>query len=290
MKFKLGIFLCVLIVVFIIAQHAGAKRLLPPFYKMEDNVEAVKSLKDFKTVQLTINNSPLHLVHTGSQSAPAVLFIHGSPGSWEAWAQYLHDPQLREQALIIAVDRPAYGGSNNGTYGKSLKEQSHLVMSALKEAFPNHKEFIVVGHSYGGPIALRIAIDYPKSVKSMLLLAPAISPDLVRVKWYNRLAKLLVVRLFLSTPLIHSNKEMIPLKAELKIMKPFLEQIKAPVNVLQGAKDWIVEPGNATYAKETIINAPVKTTLLPENGHFLPWEEYPRIKKMIIQQIQKSDK
>lgn len=277
--------LCVLVMTAIILPNQNTIRLMPPFYKTVDTVQAVQSLEDFGRVHYTENEHPIHLVHSGRKDAPAVLFIHGSPGSWEAWAEYLHDPELRESAFMIAVDRPGYGGSNDGTSGLSLEEQARLIMEALMHSFPKRDSFIIAGHSYGGPIALRLAIDYPSSVESMLLLAPAIAPELVRVKWYNKLADLFFVRPFLPVPLHHSNEEMIPLKGELIKMEPRLTEVKTSTTVIQGQKDWIVLPGNAEFAKISLSNAAVHLDLLQERGHFIPWEEYTRVKETLMKHL-----
>lgn len=159
-------------------------------------------------------------------------------------------------------------------------------MHALADIIPAKNKIIVIGHSYGGPVALQLAIDYPDRIKHMMLLAPAISPDLVNIRWYNRLASLKIIKAFLPTPLNRSNDEMLLLKNELQNMQPNLHTIKAPTLTIQGQKDWIVLPGNATFAKKSLINAPTDTEMLPNRGHFIPWEEYTLIKNKIIEIIE----
>ncbi len=264
------------------------KRLIPPFYNLDDAVTAVKNLKEFSQHKHHEDGHlPLHFVRTGNEAAPAVLFIHGSPGMWEGWAEYLHSHELRSKALLVAVDRPGYGGSNNGISGATLKEQSDTIVASIKSAFPHKKKWIIVGHSYGGPVALRLMADYPDFFSSSLLLAPAISPSLVRVRWYNRVADLPVVRSLISTHLHRSNEEMFLLSDELSKMKPDLSSIKNSVIIIQGQKDGIVHPGNVAYAEETLVNTTVQKNILPQRGHFLPWEEYDLIKGTLLKELQK---
>ena len=282
---KKGIFLCLLLVLIggCSMSLQKNKRLVPPFYKLDDAVLAVKNFETYKDHRYTTDKGqPLHFVAVGNKNTPAILFIHGSPGNWEGWAEYLHDPELREKTFMVAVDRPGYGGSDNKISGTSLAEQSKAIMSAMQEHYPHQKQWIIVGHSYGGPVALRIAVDYPNNVTSAFLLAPAISPDLVRVRFYNRIADLPIIRSIISTPLHRSNEEMFLLSDELKVMKPKLNNIKKSVTVIQGAKDGIVHPENATFAKEELINAQVKIDILPKQGHFLPWEQFEFIKNKLL--------
>lgn len=288
MKRKTALWLSIFIIVVVLTLSQKTKRLFPPFYKLGDVVSTVEALDSFdRSVHLSDAKDPLHFVHTGDKSAPAVLFIHGSPGSWEAWAEYLHDPELRDHAFMVAVDRPGYGGSNNGLSGRNLKEQSDMIMAAMKAAFPDQKKWLVVGHSYGGPVALKIAADYPDQIEALKLLAPAISPDLVRVRFYNRIADLPIIRGLLPTPLHHSNEEMFLLPQELVKMRPQLVEIEKSVMVIQGEKDGIVAPGNAAFAKEELTRSIVEVTMLPERGHFLPWEEYDLIKNAVLEKIKR---
>jgi len=263
------------------------KRLVPPFYKLDDAVLAVKNFESFEShTHGSKDEIPLHFVQVGDKSDHSVLFIHGSPGSWEAWAEYLHDSELRSKALMVAVDRPGYGGSDNGVSGTSLKDQARAIIESIQDRYPDQKKWIVVGHSYGGPVALRLAVDYPEAVSSALLLAPAISSKLVRVRWYNRIASLPLVRSLISTSLLRSNEEMYLLSDELLQMQPQLKQIKIPVDVIQGKKDGIVDPENVTFAKEELVNATVETNLLPQRGHFLVWEEYELVKKTLLKMLE----
>ena len=59
---------------------------------------------------LSSGGRPVHVVAAGDPALPPVLFIHGSPGSWEAWQDYLADPELSSRAHLLAIDRPGFGG------------------------------------------------------------------------------------------------------------------------------------------------------------------------------------
>jgi len=272
--------------VLLIASCSAGKSLSPPFYETEESVKTLQHIEEFGHSTTQIDGKPLHLVHTGSKTSPPILFVHGSPGDWEAWAQYLSDPDLRAKSFMMAVDRPGYGGSNDGTNAHSLATQSAYIMQAVREQIPGQQKIIIIGHSYGGPVALRMAADYPDQVASTILLAPAIAPDLVNVRWYNRLAKLWLVKAILPTAVHHSNQEMLPLKGELLTLYPDLPNITAPTSVIQGDKDWIVLPGNADFAETELPNAPVETKILPKSGHFIPWKNYDLVKKTLLEHLE----
>ncbi len=52
-----------------------------------------------------------------------------------------------------------------------------------------------MGHSFGGPIIVRAALDHPELVGGLVIAAGDLDPDLEEWRWYNRLADLWLVRL-----------------------------------------------------------------------------------------------
>ena len=286
MKKPLFLFLLILTIIVVIMTFQKNKRILPPFYNMSDAVNAVKMLPDYRAFTHHKEGIlPIHLTSTGGKDAPNILFIHGSPGSWEGWSEYLHDDVLRDKYFMVAVDGPGYGGSDDGISGATLNDQANAIASAIQNSFPSKKKWLVVGHSYGGPVALRLAVDYPEIVSSILLLAPAISPDLVRVRWYNKIASMPLVRNLISIPLKRSNDEMYLLPSELADLKPDLHMIKKDIKIIQGENDGIVQPKNIDYAREVLVNSAIDITIIENRGHFLPWEEYDRIKNYLMEAL-----
>ena len=260
---------------------------LPPYYQTDDAVGNLQNVDGFSKHMLDVKGQKMHYVRSGDADKPIILFIHGSPGQWTAWADYLLDKDLRYKAHMIAVDRAGFGGSNMGTHEPDLKRQAQLIIEALAE-FTKHQKVIVVGHSYGGPVALRMLVDYPDQVRAAMLLAPSIDPALEDNRWFNKLASVSLVRRILPQAVDHSNQEILPLQAELEAMKPLLKDVKAKVTVIQGAKDKLVPAGNAGYAQKELIKADVDIRLLPERGHFIPWEEYDLVKSVLLDHLSPS--
>ncbi len=257
----------------------------PPYYKTDHVVEILKLQSDFEQTDLTINQQPLHFAQSGNRNKPTILFIHGSPGSWDAWADYLADEDLRAKAHIITVDRPGYNGSDHGMYEPSLQKQAALIMQGAIQITNTTQPIIVIGHSYGGPVALRMAVDYPEGVSALIMLAPSINPALEELRWYNKLADNNFIKKLLPKNVRTSNDEILPLKHQLEIMKKKLDTVKIPVTVIQGEKDKLVPAGNAVYAKNNLLNAKTDINLLPNRGHFIPWEEYDLVKSKIISHL-----
>ncbi len=209
-------------------------------------------------------------VRTGNPHGQPVVFVHGSPGSWEDWKLVISRPRLKARFNLIAVNRPGWDDRVTSTpIVPELSDQAEMMRKALDLGAGN-KKAILVGHSLGGPIVLQMAVDYPDKVAAVVLLAPSLDPDLDAVLWYNKLADYKVIKFFLPEMLAKSNDEIMALPQSLRSLSTKLASIEKPVITVQGKKDRLVHPGNAAYAKEKLVKAKYREVLLPNFGHLIP--------------------
>ena len=231
----------------------------------------------------------MHWVEVGDRSLPTVLFVHGSPGSWDAFLGFLGDSDLASRAHLVAVDRLGFGGSEPGRAEPSLERQAAALVPALT-ADPAGLPAIVVGHSLGGPIAAQLAVDQPAAVSGLVLVAPSIDPALEVHRWYNDLASWWVVEWLLPPDMVTSNRELWPLRAELKKLLPRWREIRVPVIVIQGEDDGLVDPANADFAERVLVDAPVEIRRIPGIGHLIPWEHPGLMVQAISDQLARRER
>jgi pimeloyl-ACP methyl ester carboxylesterase len=238
---------------------------------------------------ITVDGRNFHYVETqkGEQDN-LIVFIHGSPGGWEAYGDYLKDSSLKEKAQLISVDRLGFGLSEKNKPEESLKTHAKMIGTIIQSQ--NIKGVIVVGHSYGGPVASRLAMDYPDYIDGLILIAPSISPKHEVRRWYNELASWKIIRWALPNALDTSNQEILPLQNELKEMLPLWKTIKIPVTVIQGTNDKLVPKENADFAKSVLINTEPQILLLKKQGHFVIWEQYDLVKQSILDMLSAINK
>jgi pimeloyl-ACP methyl ester carboxylesterase len=81
---------------------------------------------------------------------------------------------MRGAHRLIAIDLHGYGESAMpaSREGFSLSDEMRLVEAALKQALEPGARFHLVGHSYGGCVALRFAYAHPERVRSLTLYEP----------------------------------------------------------------------------------------------------------------------
>jgi pimeloyl-ACP methyl ester carboxylesterase len=212
-------------------------------------------------------------VEIGNPTAPMVVFIHGAPGNLKAFLSFLKDSTLLEKARLIAVDRPGYGGSGFGKTEISVEKQAAMILPIL-QSNQNEQLPILVGHSYGGTLAVRLAMDYPDKVGSLILAGPAVDPENEKKFWVNKPADWKAIRWMLPKAIRVSNDEKLSHVEELQKMKPFWEKVTAPTTIIHGENDGIVPFANGLFAQKMLVNAKVDTIFRKKMGHIsLIWKK-----------------
>jgi pimeloyl-ACP methyl ester carboxylesterase len=94
-----------------------------------------------------------------------VVLLHGQPGLGSDWQQVAD--QLPPSLHVTAPDRPGYGASRQQAGGFAFNARA-----VLAELDARHIErAVLVGHSYGGGVALALAHLAPERVEALVLLA-----------------------------------------------------------------------------------------------------------------------
>jgi pimeloyl-ACP methyl ester carboxylesterase len=117
---------------------------------------------------VAVPGGTLHIREQGQ--GPALLLIHGLGGQM-AHFDYGVAEQLSDQFRVITVDRPGSGHSTRapGTSADLSAQASDL--AALIDTLQLGPT-IVAGHSLGGAVALTLALEHPRHVRAVALIAP----------------------------------------------------------------------------------------------------------------------
>ncbi|MGJ4747837.1 alpha/beta fold hydrolase [Leptospira sp. SA-E8] len=257
---------------------------------MEED-KAFQKLKESDTfyqeyfIQNKKEETPVHWISTGckTEKNKILIFIHGSPGNWSNYLRYLKDPELLKMYCMLGVDRPGFGKSPGAIADVNSQAEKILgTLTKLPEIQKGKKSITILGHSYGGPVAARMAALAPEKFQYLFLLAAAMDPEAEEIRWYNIIADTWVVGWILPAEWTHSNSEMLPLKEQLQNLNSEWKKIKAKTIVIQGEEDGLVDPKNLEFVQKNFA-AEIKAYLLPKEGHFLPWKNYDLIHKLLIE-------
>lgn len=99
-------------------------------------------------------------------SGSPLVLVHGLGGSWTTWLENL--PDLGEHHRVIAVDLPGFGGSEALPLHAELREHGETVAELLDAL--GIAAAVVVGHSLGGLVVLRLAGERPDLVRRLVLV------------------------------------------------------------------------------------------------------------------------
>ena len=230
-----------------------------------------------------VDGYEMHYKVLETSTEGTLIFVHGTPGSWDAFKGYFKDSSLYNHANIISPDRPGFGKSSYGYPKASLEGQSRLLKPIL-EKYPAPR--ILIGHSLGGPIIARMAMGYPDLVEGIIMLAPALDPGLEPEEdWFRVPMRWPVLRSLVPKVMRVSNEEVIYMKEELELMLPLWKDIRASSVVIQGRADNLVHPDNGTFADSMLVNSNKLIIMLDSQNHFLPWNETKLIKKTISEML-----
>ncbi len=227
--------------------------------------------------------SGLHLSYlsrvTTQTGRQRLIFVHGTPGNAKAFDRYLIDPLHGFES--ISVDRPGFGKTRPHTPLPGLRDQALALEPLLVErdgAWP-----ILIGHSLGGPIIARAAAEFPDRVGGLVILSGSLDPSLEKIAWYQRVANFALIPYMIPRALRNSNKELYPLKRELKLLQPLLAKIRCPVLIVHARDDSLVPFDNVAYMKANFAEGVIhEIVVLEGKDHFIPWNAEPEIRKAIL--------
>jgi pimeloyl-ACP methyl ester carboxylesterase len=111
------------------------------------------------------------LEYQASGAGEPVVCIHGALIA-DAFQPLRSEPSLAARYRLVTYRRRGYAGSAGGDHRASIARQAADCRALLRHLGVDRAH--VVGHSYGGAIALQLALDAPEVVHSLALLEPAL--------------------------------------------------------------------------------------------------------------------
>lgn len=229
---------------------------------------------------------------TGDRSGTRVVLLHGIPGGAGSWDRVAR--ALGDDADVVIPDLLGFGASPRPTALEDLhaNAQARAVAALLDEL--GGEPAVVVGHDFGGPIALTLMAQRPDLVAGLGLLATNTFTDtpipfpLSTILW--PVVGAVTSRLLFSRPslmLMARTGESLGDAAQVRAVRTIFEgslrrlrelyapveaalsQVAVPAFVAWGERDpfFPVAQGERTAAA-----AGVPLRLYPGAGHFLPQE------------------
>jgi pimeloyl-ACP methyl ester carboxylesterase len=110
----------------------------------------------------------VHVVeHPGADGAPVVLLIHGLTDSADSFDGMV--AELTPEHTVLTYDRRGWGRSRDDDPPTSLADHAQDAIEVLAD-----RRATIVGHSYGGVVALMVAVLRPDLVASLAIFEPTV--------------------------------------------------------------------------------------------------------------------
>src|SRR5258708_28360810 len=115
---------------------------------------------------IEVDGARLHYLDRGT--GPAVVLVHGLGGNLRNFNGLVD--KVAATCRVVAVDRPGSGYSTmvSGEH-PTLRAQATIIVRFIQKL--GLERPLLVGHSLGGALSLALALDYPDSVRALVLIS-----------------------------------------------------------------------------------------------------------------------
>jgi pimeloyl-ACP methyl ester carboxylesterase len=234
---------------------------------------------------MKIDKSVKNLSYSIYGNGNPVLFLHGLLSSRREWSV------LSKELAIVGFQSYSpdlFGHGNSSKPNEISMYTSNYQIQTIKHWINKlsiNSQYDIIGHSFGGFLALQIASLHPNKVRKIILINPLYNikqlskihdfifskPELP-IKYWQRLQQLLKIET--PSPLI------------LNLLKDFdkntidFHKVTQPVMVVWGERDKTLDPSSFYSLIKQLKN--VTACPLPKHGH-VPHRSYPEyINKLIV--------
>ncbi len=206
-----------------------------------------------------------------------ILILHGWGSSSQKW-QKIGDMLSKKGFSVIIPDFPGFGKNCDPPIPWNVDDYVNWV-----KEFTNNKKlenFFLLGHSFGGRVAIKFTVKYPKKVQKLILVSSAgIKPKTSRLnflsvaKKFKNIPGFLVIRKIFYKYILRKT-DYLKVKGVMKetfkkIIKEdlihYFSQIKASTLIIWGDKDKLTPISDAHIINKQIKNS--KLEILKNIGH-----------------------
>ena len=273
-------------IVFIIL-FVGVYILFVDFSSIKSNQEIFDEFKsDFNKPFITKNTYKEFKYRVVSMqkeidtSLTTFVFIHGAPGSSLDFKKYLADSLLNTKTNMISYDRIGYNFEDKFTAQKSIDFELEILNDVVK--ILDKDKTVLVGYSYGGPIALAVKEKF----KNIILLAPAVYSKVEPMPWMLNFYKWKATRWLVPKIWKSASEEKMSHKSELQRFENNWARNLSKITSIHGDSDGIVPYENSLFIKAQFPENQLKLITIKSAGHGLVWSNFKLIKSEIIKTIE----
>jgi len=211
-----------------------------------------------------------------NDSLPTIVFVHGAIGSLNDFNAYLTDSLIQAKANMIAFDRIGYSYKDEQLAQENISLERDVLQFIIKDL--DKAKTIIVGYSFGGPIALSVK----QKVKKIVLLAPALYGEFEVFPWVLNFYKWKATRWLVPKVWKEASKEKMSHQQDLKEHEEEWKNTPNTIVSIHGNEDWIVPYENSERLHKEINKNQFELITIQDAGHGLVWSNFNEIKKELL--------
>lgn len=271
------------------------------------NIANFMTFVNIQEKQILVDNVNINYKIIGDGNIPIIL-LHGwgvDSDKYISTAKYLSQMANRKWQIVIP-DLPGFGKSDNPQSDWGVDEYTEFVEKFLQCINSKGSPWIIIGHSFGGRIAIKFAAKYSEKINTLILTGAAgikHKPNL-KQKIFYLFAK--IGKIIFSLPLmkrLEKSAQKLLYRAACEndyysakgVMKDSfkkvihedlidcLEEIKTPTLLVWGRNDHSTPLEDAYIMKEKIVNSQLE--IIDGANHSLPYQFPEKFAKIIIKFI-----
>jgi pimeloyl-ACP methyl ester carboxylesterase len=117
----------------------------------------------------------MYILQRGEIVGLPIIFLHGFLETGDIWNAWLSGSSFKNPVFI--PDLPGHGASQPWKKGQGFQEWVIYIKEFIDSQLGCDNNFIVIGHSMGGYLALEMAALFPEKVEKLILLHSTPMPD-----------------------------------------------------------------------------------------------------------------
>jgi pimeloyl-ACP methyl ester carboxylesterase len=117
----------------------------------------------------TLSVNGIIISYLAGGAGPAIVFLHGWRSEAAVWRHAMES--MEGSFAVFAPDLPGFGASGNPPRAFSVADYAEVVKGFLEKL--GIKDALIVGHSFGGRIAIVLSVHYPGAVRKLVLVDAA---------------------------------------------------------------------------------------------------------------------
>ncbi len=271
MKIILSVFKWLLIVVFsLVAVLFLSMELLDYYLSSEQGTRWLYKSVPRPINEIKFTESGVRYLTIGDTQKQPLLLLHGAPGGAYDWLGLAKQEKIYEKYYLVILERPGYFGTKPRKAERSIKVQTDRAIEVLNKL---PQKAVVMGHSYGGPIAVLMGAYAPEKIEKVIGLSGQYDPS---NEIYQSISKYVHFKLFsflIPRYIWSANVEKMTHAKALEEIVPLYEEVDVPVILIHGDKDTLVKYENSPYLMEKLNGIQKEMITLEGKDHPIHMQE-----------------